>query len=374
MITIINKIYYFIKIGGLQKMSTQRNLMGKELSSRERVIKSLNHEEPDRVPIDMGSTFVCGIMAQALDNLRKYLGLPDKKVKVYDIFQMLGEVEIDVIERLNLDILPIEALYDEFFNFKRDNYKAWKLMDGTEVLMPGQFNVEVDNNGDWLLHEKADINKPVVGIMPKNGFYFDKPSISGYDLEFTSPSLESIKKENHLTNEELEYITSRAEKLRKSTDKALFLNQWLKLSNGWVGSIPNFLELLYLDRKYIKNLFDIRTETALKNLEKLKKYLKDNIDIIGLENDDFGMQTGEFFSPAIFEEFFLPAIKIKNDWIHENTNWKTFQHSCGSIVNLIPMIIEAGTDILNPIQTSARGMDPKLLKDKFGEKITFWGG
>lgn len=345
----------------------------KKLTSKERVLRSLDHKEPDRVPIDLGGSSMSGIMALALDRLRKYLGLPKKKVKVFEIFQMLGEVESDVIERFEIDILPVEPI-TQFFKIRRENYKPWKLWDGTEVLMPGQFEVEVDSEGNWLLHSQDDLNKPVKAKMPKNGYYFDIPSASEYKKDFCPPDLEDVKRENHLSTEELEHLSERAEILRNSTDKALLLDQWLKIGIRWVGSIPNFLVLLYSNKQYVKDLFNIWTETAIENLEKLRRYLKDNIDIIGLESTDYGAQDREFFSPSIFEEVFLPNLKIQNEWIHQNTNWKTFQHICGSIANFMPLIIETGLDILNPVQTSAAGMDPKWLKDTFGKKIVFWGG
>jgi len=342
-------------------------------TSRERVLKALNHEEPDRVPIDFGGSLVTGIMVHALDSLRKYLGLEYCPVKVFDVFQMLGIVEMDLVKRFEVDVLPVEPKV-QWFGLKRKNYKPWKLWDGTKVLMPENFNIEKDSEGNLLLHSEGDFSKPIEGVMPENGFYFDMPSISKYELDYSPPPLEEIKKEEHLTSEELEFIGEKAENLRSTTDKALFLDQWGKIGLKWVGSIPNFLTLLYSDKNYVKDLFKIRTETALKNLEKLKKYLGENIDIICLEGADYGSQDREMFSPDIFEELFLPYLKVQNNWIHKNTNWKSFQHICGSIPNLLPLLIETEIDILNPIQTSAKGMDPEWLKKNFGEKLTFWGG
>lgn len=345
----------------------------KKYSSRERVLLSLNHKEPDRVPVDLGGTIVTGIMAHALDRLRKYLKMKSRPVKVYEIFQMLGEVELDIIERFNIDILPVEPRA-QFFGIKRENYKKWNLWDKTQVLMPGQFNIERDSFGNLLLHSKGDPKNPIEGIMPKGGFYFDIPSLSNYDPFYSPPYLEELKWEHRLSIEDLEFLAAKADRLRKSTDKALILDLWGAIGLKWVGSIPNFLVLLYTDKKYVKELFKIRTETALINLENLKKFLDGNIDIICLEGTDFGAQDREMFSPEIFQELFLPYFKIQNNWIHKNTEWKIFQHSCGSIINLIPLFVEAEVDILNPVQTSAKGMDPKWLKEQFGDAITFWGG
>jgi uroporphyrinogen-III decarboxylase len=141
-----------------------------------------------------------------------------------------------------------------------------------------------------------------------------------------------------------------------------------------VGSIPDFLFLLAADKAYVKDLFEVRTEVALQNLPLLKQYLGDSIDVIGFDGYDFGSQNGEIFSPDLCSELFLPNMKVQSEWVHRNTPWKTFYHSCGSITRIIPMLIEGGMDILNPVQTSAKGMDPAWLKKEFGKRIVFWGG
>ena len=343
------------------------------MTSRERVLKALNFEEPDRVPMDLGGTIMTGIMAHALDRLREYLGCEKRPVKVFEVFQMLGEVEGDIVERLGVDVLPVE-LPVQFFGLRRERYKPWKLWDGTEVLVPGQFDVEIDSEGTYLLHDEGDRNKPVVGRMPKEGFYFDMLSMIELHSDFEPPSLDEVKKENHMDTEELEFLQARAEKLRKETDKALLLGCWGKLGLGSVGSIPDFLCLMALDPTYVKDLFAIRTETAIENMEKLKQYLGDSIDILGLDGADYGSQKGELFSPDWFAELFVPCLREQNDWVHTHTNWKTWQHSCGSIAKLLPMLVETHLDIINPVQCSAAGMDPGWLKDRFGQDLVFWGG
>jgi hypothetical protein len=230
---------------------------GKTMSSRERVLTTLNHQEPDRVPLDMGATIMSGIMAHALDRLRKHLGLSRRPVKVYEVFQILGEVEMDVVDRLGIDVLPVEP----------------------------------------------------------------------------SP-LEEVRKENLITGEELEFLAARAEMVRRETDKALLLGCWGWVGLPWTGSIPDFLCLMAMDRAYVLDLF----------------------------------------APELFEKLFLPYFKQQNDWVHRNTSWKIWQHTCGSVTRVIPLLVESGLGILNPVQTSAAGMDPAWLKREFGSKIIFWGG
>jgi hypothetical protein len=242
------------------------------------------------------------------------------------------------------------------------------------VLVPGQFDVEVDSEGNWLMHDEGDINKPVVARMPKDGYYFDIMSMTQTDPNFSPPSLEDVRRENIFTDEELAFMQEQAERLRKKTDKALFLGAWGYFGLPIVGSIPDFLCLLLLDKSYVKDLFSVRTEVAIKNMERAKEYLGDNIDIFGLDGFDYGSQKSELFGPELFEELFLPYLKQQNEWVHRNTTWKTWQHTCGSITQILPMLVESGLDILNPVQTSAEGMEPAWLKQTFGTQLTFWGG
>jgi hypothetical protein len=343
------------------------------MRSRERVLAALAHLEPDRVPLDLGSNLMSGIMAHALDRLRRHLGLERRPVRVHEVFQMLGEVEMDVVERLGADILPVEPLV-QFFGLRRENWKPWKLWDGTEVMVPGQFDVEPDFEGGWLLHTAGDRANPVEGRMPRGGFYFDMPALTESRPDWRPPSLEEARREHVLGTEELEFMQARAEQLLKTTDKALMLGAWDTTGLPWVGSIPDFLMLMLAEKAYVKDLFAVRTEVAIENLEKLKAHLGDSVDIIGMEGNDFGAQNAELISPELFEELCIPFFREQNAWVHRNTSWKTWYHCCGSITRILPMLIDSGVDVINPVQTSAAGMDPAWLKETFGARVVFWGG
>jgi hypothetical protein len=343
------------------------------MTSRERVLTSLNFGEPDRVPIDLGSNIMSGIMAHALDRLRRHLGLAPRPVKVFELFQMLGEVEMDVVDRLGADILPVEPLV-QFFGVRRENWKPWQLWDGTRVLVPGQFDVEVDSGGGWLLHTGGNPANPVEARMPNGGFYFDMPGLTTSVPGWEPPPLAEMRREHSLGSEDLEFLQARAEHLRATTDKALMLGAWDAVGLPWLGSIPDFLMLMASDKASVKDLFAVRTEVALANLEKLAAHLGDSIDIIGMDGTDYGSQNAEMIAPALFEELCIPYYSKQNAWVHNNTGWKTWYHSCGSITRILPMLIDAGVDIINPVQTSAAGMDPGGLKQRFGGRVVFWGG
>ena len=347
------------------------------MTSRERVLKALNHEEPDRVPLDLGGTFVTGIAAGALHRLRQHLGLEDRRVKVFDLLQMLGEVEMDLVDRLHLDVLPIERPAVAF-GIRNDNWKPWQLFDGTPVLVPGGFNVDTGPEGDWLLRPLNRSDRPPVARMPKDGFYFDAIGYGEWDTEFKPPSLQELRKtagQRWIVQDELlNHFSSRARRLRRDTDKALVLGAWGATGVHYVGSLTEFLCLLASDREYVADLFMLAAEASIRNLELLWEAVGENADVFVFSGLDFGTQRGEFFSVDTFEETYLPAFKMQFEWIHEHTSWKIFEHSCGSIANLIGGLMDAGLDALNPVQTSADGMDPARLARVFGDRLTFWGG
>ncbi len=348
------------------------------MNSRERVLKAINHEEADRVPIDLGGSIVSGIMAGALVRLRRHLGMEEGPVEVYDVFQMLGRVSLDLVEKFDLDVLPVEPEAIFFDHLPNRNYKPWTLFDGTELLMPGALDVEVSPEGDWLMHEDSDPSKPVIARMPKDGFYFDRLDITDWDPDFRPPSIESLKNSvwRRLTDEALQFLQEQARVLRDTTDKALVLTNWGEATLGppMVGSIPEWLVVLASEPNYVRELMDLGAEIAIDNLELYWEAIGEDIDIIHVDGYDYGTQGREMFSPALFEAFYEPCYKVQCDWIHENTPWKIAKHCCGSIPDLIEPMIRAGIDILNPVQTSAAGMDPEWLKDTFGDRITFWGG
>jgi len=344
------------------------------MTSRERVLAAIEHREPDRVPLDLGGTIMSGIMALALIELRKALGLPRRLVKVYEPYQMLGEVEMDLVEALGVDILPVEpdAL---FFGLPRRDWKPFNLWDGTQVLVPGRFQVEATAEGGWLIRQGGDPKGAPVGVMPRNGYYFDHVGDQTLHADFTPPPLQDLERRYRalLHEETLAFLVEKAERLRP-TGKALLLGIWHDFGPPAVGNVPDWLCLMASDPDYVDRLFAIKTEADLRTLERLWTALGDRIDVFGIDGADFGTQRSEMFSPELFERFYEPYYTRINAWIHAHTPWKTWKHTCGSNRRFLPALVRSGLDCLNPVQTSAAGMDPAELKRVFGARLTFWGG
>ena len=356
------------------------------MTSRERVQAALEHREPDRVPIDMGSSFVTGIVVTTYAKLRRKLGLNHTPPKVNDLLQMLAEVELPMLEKLGLDVI---ALFPRgrFFGNPAGNWKPWTTFDGTEVLVPGGFRYRTDDRGGLLLSPGGDTSKPPSGRMPKDGYYFDiivrqepldwdRLDPAGFAEQFTRYS-----------DDELERLSATADSLFRNTsysilgsfgggslgDMPLVLASELEHPKG-IRSYDDWLMAHLTHPEYIEGVFALQTERCLENLELYRQAVGDRISAIFISGTDFGTQRGTFISPDLYRGLYLPFHKRINDWVHAHTKWKTFFHSCGSIYYLIPDLIEAGVDILNPVQCSAAEMDPARLKREFGDKVVFWGG
>ena len=127
-------------------------------------------------------------------------------------------------------------------------------------------------------------------------------------------------------------------------------------------------------RDYIHQVFAGQCEIALANLARIHARVGDMVDAVMVCGTDFGTQTSSFCSARTFDALWKPYYQRINGWIHKNTGWKIFKHSCGAVEKFLPSFIECGFDILNPVQCSAAGMEPEHLKQKYGEQLVFWGG
>ncbi len=357
------------------------------MTSRECIKGALAHKETDRVAVDLGATPVTGISASTLSRLRDILGLKGNMwVKINEPYQMLGEVDDDVRAALGIDTVPLLPPRN-LFGFENKGWKPWKLFDGTPVLVPEKFNTEPEPDGSILMYPEGDKTVPPSGKMPKGGFYFDTIVRQiPIDEDRLNPE-DNLEEFKPISDEDLEYFRKESERLYTSTDFAIIATfggtafgdialvpaPFLKFPKGIRGIEEWYISTL-MRRGYVYEVFERQCEIALKNLERLKQAVGNRVEAVFITGTDFGTQTSQFVSRDTYRELYKPFHKRVNDWVHTNTTWKTFIHSCGAVEPLISEFIEAGFDILNPVQCSAAGMEPELLKEKYGKDITFWGG
>ncbi|MFN7932118.1 MAG: uroporphyrinogen decarboxylase family protein [Bryobacteraceae bacterium] len=354
------------------------------MTSRERVLASLNHQCPDFVPIDFGSSSVTGMHVSCVAALRDFHGLERRLVKVWEPTQMLGWIDEDLKQVLGIDT---EAVFPRKANFGTilGDWKPWRMPDGLEVLVPGNFQVTVDANGDTLIHPHGDPAAPPSGKMPAGGYFFDaiirQPPI---EEDALNPE-DNVEEFTRLSDSDLDFLEQSAASARSTGravvgkfgsgfgDIAVVPGTGLKHPKG-IRDVAEWYMSIRSRPDYIHGVFSRQCDILLDNLARAHQRLGRHIDVLYLCGTDFGTQTSTFCSANTFRELWLPYYQRINDWVHRNTDWKTFKHSCGSVIKFLPLFVEAGFDILNPVQISATGMDPARLKAEFGDRLVFWGG
>jgi uroporphyrinogen-III decarboxylase len=358
------------------------------MTSRERVLKALNYEPVDRVPVDLGGTVTSGAQVSVVANVRQALGLDKlgEPVKVVDPYQMLGEVAADLRDMLGIDTVNLLGPKCHF-GFANTDWKPWRTFDGTDVLVPGGFNIEPEPNGDILQYPQGDKTVPASARMPKGGFYFDDIIRQGPIDDARLNPADNLEEFVPISDEDLKIYEQRAKELYDNTDLAIAAG-FPGMAFGDIALVPaaglkdpkgiRDIEEWYIStvtrREYIKEVFAGQVEIAIKNLERIYQAIGNKVHIVFVDGADLAAQNTLFCGLDTYRELYLPFSRKINDWIHAHTAWKTMKHCCGGCEPLIEGFIEAGFDILNPIQTSAKGMEPQHLVDKYGGRIIFWGG
>ena len=359
----------------------------KTMTSRERVRAAIHHQPPDRVPLDLGSTPVTGIHVSTYARLREALGFPKTRAKVGEPFQMLAELDAEVADRLGVDTAAVQ-LPATLFGFPNTNWKPFDLFDGTAALVSEFFNFSTDSNGDLLMHPQGDRSAPPCARMPKDGDFFDAIVRQEPDTEAHLDPREFAEQQiSRYTDAQLSCLQQQADDLYRNTDKAL-VGCWWQGGIGDIALVPGlsvaqpkgirdpqrWYEMLVEKPEYAKEIFALQTEVAFENLKLYRQAVGDKIDVIVMSGTDFGSQRGPLISPRMYRELWKPFHQRLNDWVHAHTPWKTFYHTCGSIAAFFDDFIEAGMDIINPVQCSAAGMDAPTLKAKYDDQLVFWGG
>ena len=293
-------------------------------------------------------------------------------------YQMLGEIAPDLQDALGMDVCRL-GNPRTMFGFENTGWKPWTTFDGTPVLVPAGFNTEPEPNGDILMYPEGDSSVPPSGRMPKGGFYFEAiVRQEPIDEDRLDPQ-DNLEEFGPISDADLEYYAAESERLRSQSDRAILANfggtafgdialvpaPWLKHPKG-IRDVEEWYISTASRFDYVYEVFQRQCEIGLANLAKIYDAVGDRVSIVMVTGTDFGTQSGPFISPASYRKLYKPFHRRVNDWVHQHTPWKTFIHSCGSIVVLLPDIIEAGFDVLNPVQCSAVGMDPRMLKERFG--------
>ncbi|MBI5684046.1 MAG: methyltransferase [Verrucomicrobia bacterium] len=350
------------------------------MTSRERVLSALNHREPDRVPLDLSGHRSSGIAAIAYAKLRDFLGLPKKPIRVYDPVQQLAIVDEDVLQRFRVDTIELGRA----FALTDDCWADWELPDGTPCQMPRWALPERDGNR-WVI--RSTKTGRVIAQMPDGALYFeqtywpfaeetpDHNRIGDVLTECMWTAIASPPGPLVAGPDGMKLLRDGARKLRQQTDRAiigLFGGNQLEMGQ-FLYRNDNFFMLLAGEPERAHDFLDRITEMYLGNLEKFLGAVGDSIDVI-LFGDDLGMQTGPQVSPAMYREFFKPRHQLLWNRAKQLAPVKVMLHCCGGVRELLPDLIEAGLDAINPVQISCRGMDAAGLKRDFGKDLTFWGG
>lgn len=336
------------------------------MKSRDRVLRAIHHQEADRVPIDVGGTRQSGIAATTYHQLKRRLGI-SSPTRVFDLYQMLAEIELPVLERFGGDVI---GLYrpDLVFGIRNADWKPWQTFDGTPVEVPGGFHPHTDSDGSLLILRGDE----PIARMPKDGFYFDRlekfPGAAHVELDGYRPPA--------LTPTQCAHFREQSRILYDDTEFAIVapMGPPYELFYGLgTGDFENWMMTLACEPDYVHRLYERLVDTWIENLKRFADAVEERVQILQI-CDDFGTQQSLFLSVDMFRRLVMPHYQRGLEWIHQHTDMKVLLHSDGAIFPLLPSLIEMGVDIINPVQTSAAGMDPVQLKQQFGRQLTFWGG
>jgi uroporphyrinogen decarboxylase len=349
------------------------------MTPRQRILTALNHHQPDRVPIDFSGHRSSGINAIAYANLREFLGLPHKPIRVYDIIQQMAIVDEDVLQRFRVDTIELGRVFAQ----EDEYWHEWVLPNGTPCQIPIWIKPERDG-ARWII--RSDGGR-IIAQMPDGALYFEQTYYPFAEGPIDHDAIASAFEESMWTTiasppgpivsgpDGDRIHMEGAKRLRESTDRAiigLFGGNLLE-SGQFLYRNDGFLMLLAGEPDRAHDFLEKLVTMHLKNLEKFLAKVGPYIDVI-VFGDDLGMQTGPQISPAMYREFFKPRHARMWKRAKELADVKVMLHCCGGVRELLPDLIEAGLDAINPVQISCGGMDAAGLKSDFGSTMTFWGG
>ncbi len=317
------------------------------MTSRERVICTLRREPVDRMPIDLGSHCSTGISAFAYWRLRERLGFPVDDIWIPDVVQFLAYVDEDVRKRFHIDCIQLEPRWPAV--------STWSPRPPCRFEIPAACRPQIDSAGDWIVRQGEQSMR-----MPAGGYFFDGAWLSKWgDLGEEAA---------------LAVYAAEAERIYKETDYATnFTGYGQGLGFGaFFGGFDRLVQMMD-DPDTVKEEHRVRCDAMIARAGRIIDRMGPYIQLLSV-GDDMGTQNGPMCRPALVEECVAPYLKRFCDFVHRHSDIKIFMHNCGSIKPFIPILIDCGVDVLNPVQISADHMDPLTLKREFGDRLIFWGG
>jgi hypothetical protein len=352
---------------------------------RQRVLDAINHRQPDAVPVDFGGCNVTGMHVSCVAALRDFYGLDKHPVKICEPYQMLGLIEDDLREALGVDVTPL-AGRTTMFGFDNRDWKPFTL-NGLDILVADGFRTtEEPEEGGILIYPRGDTSARPSGHMPKGGYFFDAVIRQNPDDRENYDVDDNTAQFKLLSDAQLDEIESDARAVATG-EYAVFAT----LGNTALGDISGVPGIDLVNPRGVRDIaewymltasrpdvvhsfYDRVVETGIANLTRINARVGDKIDVLFLCGTDFGTQTSTFCSSKTFDSLWKPHYAELCSWVHKNTPWKIFKHSCGASERFFESMIDAGIDIINPVQCSAKGMDARFLKDKYRGRLVFWGG
>lgn len=350
------------------------------MTRRERVRAAVNHQEPDKVPVDCGGMRSTGLLGVTYNKLKKYLQKKGGETKIYDMVQQLTLVEDWYLDKFQIDVIDLAR----GFAGKPDEWNDWKLPDGSPVKVPAWLKIEQDGDSWFCVDDEGDR----LAEMPKGSYFFDQKiwPLYGQDPDNFEDLPDHLKKImwvhmtdplwHHVDDKDFyDQVGRKAKELYENTDYSImvgFGGQFFELGS-FIFRMDDFMTNLVLKRPMIEKLLDRLLEMHIEKLEPFLKAVSPYADTIVM-GDDLGTQTSPMISPKLYRDLILPRSRQLYRHVRENSDVKVFLHSCGAISEFLPDLIEAGVQVINPVQTSAGGMEPEKLKREFGKDLVFWGG
>jgi uroporphyrinogen decarboxylase len=339
------------------------------INHRQRVLCTLAHKEPDRIPIDLGGMDSTGIHAMAYKNFKQHLGIFSGRIQVFDPYQMAATVEREVLDQIGADILPVP--------FDAREYETGLLPDGSQAEFPSKWKpIKYSDGTEAIVTKKGK----VIAKRLESGLYFET-------VDYPFADAQSVAEiESHLDvfaqfdwpffcDQTLEEMGVRARQLYENTDFLLMGNFAFHIFLGGqlLRGFDKFLIDLIQNQSIAHAILDNLTIAAIERFSRYAETVGPYVQVINV-NDDLGTQMNTMLSPQLYRKIVKPYHARLYGYIKQKWPGYLFLHSDGAIAPLIPDLIEIGVDILNPIQLHARGMDPVLLKQQFGDVLSFWGG